>query len=252
MELGPEACWLLTVVAFTEDARRYRGPVTFWNHQLTALVGCSLNRLMRIRAKVVAAGWLHYSPGAKGKAARYHVTIPPECDFIPDGAADEGGFTSILEVQTGTQTEVQTTATEDSLPIPTRIQFQNGTANVNKPEVQTSNILPIPNPNPIAVPKAASQRARKGKAAFVPPTLDEVKAEARQQGYKCDPEKFWNHYRAIDWRKGRNRIVNWQAALAKWESDEGSFSDGKKQRTATNRSGAGQSYDPAVAVGDGF
>ena len=38
-EIGPEVCWLLTVVAHTQDARHYAGPVNFWNEQLAPSAG---------------------------------------------------------------------------------------------------------------------------------------------------------------------------------------------------------------------
>ena len=33
-ELGPESCWLLSVIVHQEDAIRYSRPVTFWNDDL--------------------------------------------------------------------------------------------------------------------------------------------------------------------------------------------------------------------------
>lgn len=88
--LGPEVCWLLTVVAHTEDARHYSGPVTFWNEQLAAMCGFSnVTRLVRARKKATNAGWLNYWAGGKGKAGLYAVTIPDELEGIPDGPSDE-------------------------------------------------------------------------------------------------------------------------------------------------------------------
>ena len=45
----------------------------------------SLAGMKRVRDKAVEAGWLHYEPGTKGRAARYWVTIPewaaPACRY---------------------------------------------------------------------------------------------------------------------------------------------------------------------------
>jgi len=89
-ELGTEAAWLLTVVAHQEDAKRYSGPVTYWNEQLMPLCGfASKGRLVRARERAVAAGWLHYEPGAKGQPGRYWCQIPESQQSLTDGPCDE-------------------------------------------------------------------------------------------------------------------------------------------------------------------
>ena len=90
--IGPSACWLLSVIAHTEDARHYRGPVSYFNDQLRPLVGMgSVDALDRVRGKAIDAGWLHYTPGRKGQAGLYWVKIPDvwaDCDDLP---TDESG-----------------------------------------------------------------------------------------------------------------------------------------------------------------
>lgn len=89
-ELGTEAAWLLTVVAHQEDAKRYSGPVTYWNEQLMPLCGfASKGRLVRARERAVAAGWLHYEPGAKGQPGRYWCQVPESQQSLTDGPCDE-------------------------------------------------------------------------------------------------------------------------------------------------------------------
>lgn len=89
-EIGAEACWLLAVIASTEDAGGYRKAVTFWNEQLFPLAGLgSVSALKRVREKLVESGWLHYEPGAKGRAAKYWVMIPDHLEGIDDGPTDE-------------------------------------------------------------------------------------------------------------------------------------------------------------------
>jgi hypothetical protein len=89
-EIGAEACWLLAVIALTEDAKRYREPVTYFNEQLMPLVGLkNVKALDRVRGKAVKAGWLKYAPGAKGKAGRYWVDIPTAHQGWDDAPTDE-------------------------------------------------------------------------------------------------------------------------------------------------------------------
>lgn len=88
-DLGPEVCWLLTVIVNTEDAKGYRGAVTFFNDQLATVAGFgSDSSLDRFRRKAVEAGWLHYEPGGRRRAGRYWVTIPERFEDVKDGPLD--------------------------------------------------------------------------------------------------------------------------------------------------------------------
>lgn len=90
-ELGGNVCWFLTVIVMTEDARRYAGPVTFYNHQLAPLVGCSsIDALERVRKRAVDSGWLEYRPGFNRRPAAYRVRIPQQFLSTDDGPSDEG------------------------------------------------------------------------------------------------------------------------------------------------------------------
>lgn len=89
-ELGADTCYLLTVIAHTEDAKGYRGAVLFHNGQLMSFCGFgSEDKLARCRKKAVAAGWLHYKPGARGVAARYWVVVPDAYRGRDDLPSDE-------------------------------------------------------------------------------------------------------------------------------------------------------------------
>jgi hypothetical protein len=89
-EIGSEACWMLSVIAMTEDAKSYRDAVSYFNEQLFPILGLgSVSSLVRVREKCVSAGWLVHLPGAKGKAARYWVTIPPRFADMDDAPTDE-------------------------------------------------------------------------------------------------------------------------------------------------------------------
>lgn len=99
-EIGPDGCWLLTVIAHTEDAKHYSGPVTFYNEQLMPLCGFgSVDRLIRARATAVASGWLHYETGGKRKPGVYWTLVPPQLDDVPANATDESGSVSTRETR---------------------------------------------------------------------------------------------------------------------------------------------------------
>ncbi len=93
MQLGPDACWLLTVVVMQEDACRYRRPVAFWNERLLDLCGWADKRtLVRTRAMLCGAGWLVYEPAPAGsrRPGMYQVAIPDDCEGREDAPVEDG------------------------------------------------------------------------------------------------------------------------------------------------------------------
>lgn len=78
-EIGRDACFMLVMIAHTEDASHYSRPVTFYNKSLMDVCGFnSEKQLINNRNKAIQAGWLNYCPGKKGKAGVYWVIIPPQ------------------------------------------------------------------------------------------------------------------------------------------------------------------------------
>lgn len=63
---------------------------------------------------------------------------------------------------------------------------------------------------------SAVKRARRHR--FMPPSIEEVAAycEKRQNG--IDPQSFIDHYSAVGWKVGSNRMSDWQAAVRTWEN----------------------------------
>lgn len=138
-EIGPDACWLLAVIAHQEDAKRYRSAVTFWNGQLMPLCGFNSEKpFARARRKAVEAGWLHYEAGGKGKAGRYWCLIPDGHDKIDDSPMDESiGLTVDIDRPNRPTNGGQTVLPVDS---------DGQTAVKRRSNGRTFN--PIPNPIP--------------------------------------------------------------------------------------------------------
>lgn len=134
--IGTDAFALLSVVSSTEDARRYTGPVAFYNEQLMALVGFgSKKRLVSARSRAINAGWLQYRRGGKSKAGLYFVTIPDELVGIPDGPSDESGelCRSDTEPQAERKGDQETVCRSDTEPKRTPKRNGKGTPYVPSP-----------------------------------------------------------------------------------------------------------------------
>ena len=66
-----------------------------------------------------------------------------------------------------------------------------------------------------------TKETRGGTKGFVPPTLDEVIAFAREIGYpQHKAEKFYDYYSANGWKAGKRRLTNWKAKMREWKSED--------------------------------
>ncbi|MCX7422512.1 MAG: hypothetical protein NT013_23615 [Planctomycetia bacterium] len=138
---GTDALALLCVIAMTEDARRYRGPVTFWNEQLLPLVGfAKWERLDRARQALIDAGWLLYEPGGRHRAGRYRVTIPPDLEDLGDTAVDEGS-TPLKGYRAGDQQGVELGIKPESKRVSSR-------SLAGDQQGEPSYLLPLPETSP--------------------------------------------------------------------------------------------------------
>jgi hypothetical protein len=55
---------------------------------------------------------------------------------------------------------------------------------------------------------------------FIPPTLNEIKSVAVENGYSVDCEAFYCHYEGNGWMVGKNKMKNWKMTLASWNKRE--------------------------------
>lgn len=88
-EVGLDGFALLVIIAHTEDAIRYKGPVGFWNQTLLETLGLSKwDQLAKARQKCIDKGWLQYHGDGKRTPGQYFVTIPDQYLQIDDGPID--------------------------------------------------------------------------------------------------------------------------------------------------------------------
>jgi hypothetical protein len=91
--IGQDAFLLVTVIAATEDAARYRRAVTFTTGQLLPILGFGKwERLDAARKKAVGGGWLHYEPSPSGshQPGAYWAQIPEGLADLSDAPIDDG------------------------------------------------------------------------------------------------------------------------------------------------------------------
>ena len=66
---------------------------------------------------------------------------------------------------------------------------------------------------------------------FSPPSVDDVREYCNERGYTTiDPERFVNHYAAIQWKVGQSVITDWRAKVDNWHKDDEDKIGNKKER----------------------
>jgi hypothetical protein len=70
----------------------------------------------------------------------------------------------------------------------------------------------------VMLEKKRTEEKRKGR--FAPPTVKEIKERCNEMRYSVNPESFFNFYQSKNWMVGKNKMSDWKAALAQWNSRE--------------------------------
>ena len=86
---------------------------------------------------------------------------------------------------------------------------------------QNANPQCTPSPTPSPTPKTINRKA------FVPPTIEEIKARCLEIGLpEIEAEKFEAHHEARGWRYRQGPMKSWKGALKTWKQnwDSGAFS----------------------------
>jgi hypothetical protein len=87
---------------------------------------------------------------------------------------------------------------------------QNGTN-----EEQNGSPYPCPCPDPYPSPDPSPGHKEKG-GRFAPPTVNDVKDYAWENGYKIDAERFVDFYTSKGWMVGKSKMKDWKAAVRNW------------------------------------
>ncbi len=65
--------------------------------------------------------------------------------------------------------------------------------------------------------KESKVKESKVKNIFIPPTLEEVAAYCQERNNGVDPQKWYDFYSAKGWMIGKNKMMDWRAAVRTWE-----------------------------------
>jgi len=79
---------------------------------------------------------------------------------------------------------------------------------------QDSNISRIQNPESISEKTEAKKRAK----VFVPPTIEEATAYAKEIGFQ-QVAKWMDHYKSNGWMVGKVKMKDWKSCMNKWNRE---------------------------------
>lgn len=85
--------------------------------------------------------------------------------------------------------------------------------------------------------------------AFVPPSVEEVRAYCLERGNGIDSQYFVDYYDSNGWMVGKTKMKDWKATVRRWEANErknGSGAERKEEKPIENDSAP---YDPYAHVG---
>lgn len=60
----------------------------------------------------------------------------------------------------------------------------------------------------------------KKSSAFIPPSLEDVKAYCQERNNQVNPQAFIDFYESKGWMIGKNKMKNWKSAVHTWENRE--------------------------------
>lgn len=75
--------------------------------------------------------------------------------------------------------------------------------------------------------------APKKRKRFSPPTIEEVEAYIKENGYSVNAEKWYSHYESNGWYVGKNKMKDWKASVRYWNANSGSYSEHSHQAPKT-------------------
>lgn len=56
--------------------------------------------------------------------------------------------------------------------------------------------------------------------SFIPPKTEEVQGYMESIGFKCDAQRFIDHYASNGWMVGKNKMKDWKAAVRTWRNND--------------------------------
>lgn len=108
-------------------------------------------------------------------------------------------------------------------------------------EKEKENIKGVPGGTPADKPPKT--------CAFVPPSVEEVRAYCLERGNGIDPQYFVDYYDSNGWMVGKTKMKDWKATVRRWEANERKNGSGAEKKEEKSIGDDSAPYDPYAHVG---
>jgi len=162
---------------------------------------------------------------------------PPQ--YLPDGRRRPTGYTVTYRINwdhpdlSGPNDE----AAEDTTPVTVTPQGDDLTVITQTTPVITQTTPVITQTTPVITQTTYSgytpekkTKKKPERGARAKPSIDLVKEYWKAESLKGNPEKFFHHYEANGWTRGKNPIENWRAVAELWSVNEQEFASAKTEK----------------------
>lgn len=85
--------------------------------------------------------------------------------------------------------------------------------------------------------------------AFVPPSVEEVRAYCLERGNGIDSQYFVDYYDSNGWMVGKTKMKDWKATVRRWEANERKNGSGSERKEEKPIGDDNAPYDPYAHVG---
>lgn len=90
-----------------------------------------------------------------------------------------------------------------------------------------------PDPEPEPEPDINNKKSRTKRAAFVPPSIDDIRQYEAEKGYTpSEAETIFNFYNSKGWMVGKNKMTSWRSAVSGWHTRDKNRASPKRSFTA--------------------
>jgi hypothetical protein len=191
---------------------------------IAAMIGTSERTIRSAVSNLERGGWIVIEH-RRGGGNRYHLPYRANRKSTSDSKSEIGNTLPVISGGNGKQASGQI---GNTLPVKWEAGFRLRRANEGEP----------------------TNKSQRGRARFVPPTLDEIKVFCQENSLSMDPEEYFDHYQGNGWVQGQKAkpIVDWKATVRNWARREKKFNGNGKPKFAI---GPGQRH-PADFVGNEF
>ena len=206
-----------------------RGDIGKWKDcQIAAALDWPNDDSGRLIQCLVDSGWIDLSPEHRLLIHDWHEHSDGTCDkYLADNGMIYATSHDPRRLNSRSRKRSDDKSSQVTTSDVTRARAQNQNQNQNQNQEQSVGDAPA------------------GLSSIVGPELQAVLNHAVVIGMDAETaQKFWNHYNALGWMKGKTKIAHWQSLLANWKIEDQERQAIQKKNGGGGAGGSGAGEQP--------